>query len=187
MGSIPFMTALIAWLFLRENIGKSTFLTMLAATVGISLMFIKGLDSGSFYGNVIAFLGAIGFSGYAVIIRQNRGSEMTPILILANLIIMSLAPILRWDDLLLSLDDLILCFILGGLLSATVNTLFVTASKHLFAGELTLFMLLEFSLAPIWVWIFLNELPSSWTINGGSVLIIAVMLRSTLELRKGSS
>ncbi len=86
----------------------------------------------------------------------------------------------------LSLYDLILCFVLGGLLSATVNTLFVAASKHLFAAELTLFMLLEFTLGPIWVWIFVNEVPTSWTLIGGSVVIIAVLFKSGLEILKGN-
>lgn len=186
VSSMPFLTAAMAWLFLGERIGKSTVFTMLAAAVGISLMFIQGLGSGSVYGNFMAFLCAIGFSGYAIIIRRNRGSEMLPTLILSNLIIMLLALILRWDNMSVSLHDLILCFILGGLLSATVNTLFVAASKHLFAAELTLFMLLEFTLGPIWVWIFVNEVPTSWTLIGGSIVIIAVLLKSGSELRKGN-
>jgi len=186
LSSIPFLTAALAWLFLGERIGKSTVFTMLAAAVGVSLMFIQGLGSGSVYGNFMAFLCAIGFSGYAIIIRRNRGSEMLPTLILSNLIIMLLALILRWDNMLVSLHDLILCFILGGLLSATVNTLFVAASKHLFAAELTLFMLLECTLGPIWVWIFVNEVPTSWTLIGGSIVIIAVLLKSGSELRKGN-
>ena len=86
----------------------------------------------------------------------------------------------------LSLNDLILCFVLGGLLSATVNPLFVAASKHLLAEELTLFMLLEFTLGPIWVWIFVNEVPTSWTLIGGSVVIIAVLFKSGLEILKGN-
>ena len=184
LSSIPFLTATMARLFLGEHIKKSTGFTMLAAAVGISLMFVQGLGSVSIYGNLMAFLCAIGFSGYTIILRRNRGSEMLPTLILSNLIIMLLAMVLRWDNILVSLHDLILCFILGGLLSATVNTLFVAASKHLFAAELTLFMLLEFTLGPIWVWIFVNEVPTSWTLIGGSIVILAVLLKSAIELFK---
>ncbi len=186
LSSIPFLTAALAWLLLGERIGKSTVFTMLAAAVGIFLMFIQGLGSGSVYGNLMAFLCAIGFSGYAIIIRRNRALEMLPTLILSNLIIMTLALILRWDNMMVSLHDLILCFVLGGVLSATVNTLFVAASKHLFAAELTLFMLLEFTLGPIWVWIFVDEVPTSWTLIGGSIVIIAVLLKSGSELCKGT-
>ena len=97
---------------------------------------------------------------------------------------MLIALIFTWDDLLISWNDLLLCFVLGGLLSATVNTLFIIAAKHLFAAELTLFMLLEFTLGPIWVWIFVNEVPTRWTLTGGSIVISAVLLKSVSELRK---
>jgi drug/metabolite transporter (DMT)-like permease len=60
----------------------------------------------------------------------------------------------------------------------------VAASKHLFAAELTLFMLLEFTLGPIWVWIFVNEVPTSWTLIGGSIVILSVFLKSAIELFK---
>ena len=184
LSSIPFLTAIMAWLFLGERIGKSTFITMVIAGVGISLMFVQGLGSGTFYGNFMAFLCAIGFSYYTIIIRRNRGLEMLPTLILSNLIIMLIALIFTWDDLLISWNDLLLCFVLGGLLSATINTLFIIAAKHLFAAELTLFMLLEFTLGPIWVWIFVNEVPTRWTLTGGSIVISAVLLKSVSELRK---
>ena len=132
----------------------------------------------------MAFLCAIGFSSYAIIIRRNRRTEMLPTLILSNLIIVFVALIFRWDNLLISWSYLLLCFVLGGLLSATVNTLFIIASKHLFAAELTLFMLLEFTLGPILVWIFVSEVPTFWTLIGGSIVISAVLLKSLSELRK---
>jgi drug/metabolite transporter (DMT)-like permease len=185
LSSIPFITAALAWLLLGERIGKSTIFTMFAAAGGISLIFIPGLGSGSSYGDMMAFLCAIGFSGYAIVLRRNRSADMLPALILSNLIIMVIVLILRWENLLISWNDLILCFVLG-LLSATVNTLFVIASKHLFAAELTLFMLLEFTLGPIWVWIFANEVPTSWTLIGGSIVILAVLLKSAAELWKVS-
>jgi len=99
---------------------------------------------------------------------------------------MLVALVFTWDNLLISWNDLLICFILGGLLSATVNTLFLIAAKHLFAAELTLFMLLEFTLGPIWVWIFVNEVPTSWTLVGGSIVISAVLLKSVSELHNWS-
>lgn len=184
LSSIPFLTAIMAWLFLGERIGKSTILTMCIAATGISLMFVQGFGSGTLYGNFMALLCAVGFSSYAIIIRRNRRLEMLPTLILSNLIIMLAALLFTWDNLSISRNDLLICFILGGLLSATVNTLFLIAAKHLFAAELTLFMLLEFTLGPIWVWIFVNEVPTSWTLVGGSIVISAVFLKSVSELRK---
>ena len=180
---IPFLTAIMAWLCIRERLSKSTLFSMLIASSGIFLMFSQSFGSGSLYGNFMAFLCAVGFSLYAILVRHNRRLEMLPTLILSNCLVMLVALTLRWDNLDISLNDLLLCFVLGGLLSATVNTLFIIASKHLFAAELTLFMLLEFTLGPIWVWLFINEAPSQWTLIGGSIVIFAVLVKSVSEVR----
>ena len=55
------------------------------------------------------------------------------------------------------------------------------ASRHIVAAELTIFMLLEFALGPVWVWLFVNEIPSRWTLVGGALVISAVLGRSFAE------
>ena len=60
--------------------------------------------------------------------------------------------------------------------------MFLYASRHLAAAEVTLFMLLEFALGPIWVWLFVNEQASRWTIIGGLLIILAIAIRAVLEL-----
>ena len=183
LSSIPFLTAIMAWAFLGERIGKATVLTIFIAAIGISIMFFQGLGSGSIYGNFMASLCAIGFSSYAIIIRRNNKMEMLPTLILSSLIIMFIALIYTWDNLIIIWNDLFYCFVIGGLLQATANTLLIMASRHLFAAELTLFMLLEFTLGPLWVWIFVSEMPSSWTMFGGSIVILAVFVKTISEFR----
>ncbi len=48
-------------------------------------------------------------------------------------------------------------------------------------------MLLEFALGPVWVWIFINEVPSGWTILGGTVVILSVTIRAGLEIREAGA
>jgi drug/metabolite transporter (DMT)-like permease len=109
---------------------------------------------------------------------------MLPALLVSGLLIVLVAGVLRWDDLGISTRDMLLCLLLGGGLSGIANALFIAASRHLVAAELTLFMLLEFALGPIWVWMFINEVPTEWTIAGGAIVILAVVLRSLLQLRQ---
>ena len=184
LSAIPFLSAGLAWLFLREALQISTLLTMVAAATGITVMMAEGFGSGSLYGNGMALLTALLFSSYAIIVRQNRSIDMLPALMVSGVLIVFVAGILRWDDLGISMHDLLMCLILGGVLSGLANALFITASRHLVAAELTLFMLLEFALGPVWVWIFINEVPTEWTIVGGSIVILSVVLRALFELRR---
>jgi drug/metabolite transporter (DMT)-like permease len=142
LSAIPFITATLAWLFLRER--------------------------------------------PHVIVRRNRQVNMLPTLVLSGILIIALSLAVRWGDLAISSKDILLCFLWGGVLSGVGNALFIVASRHLVAAELTLFMLLEFALGPIWVWLFINEVPTRWTLIGGLLVITSVTLRALLEMRRSA-
>mgnify|MGYP002701084954 CR=1 FL=1 len=80
------------------------------------------------------------------------------------------------------LRDIALCLLWGGVLSGFANWMFIVASRQLIAAEVTLVMLLEFVFGPIWVWLFVDEVPTQLTLIGGSLVISAVLLRPLAEL-----
>jgi drug/metabolite transporter (DMT)-like permease len=184
LSAIPFITAALAWVFLRESLRRATLVTMVAAALGVGVMVAEGLGTGSSYGNLMAFGTALCFSGFAVIVRRHRQVDMLPALMVSAVVIALLSVALRWDDLAVSLYDILLCFLWGGILSGLGNAMFIFASRHLVAAELTLFMLLEFALGPIWVWIFINEVPTDLTVLGGTIVILSVCVRALVELRR---
>jgi len=183
LSAIPFITAALARVFLKESLQRATLLTMLLAAVGIFAMVAEGIGLGSGYGNAMALVTAVCFAGFAVIVRHNRHIDMLPTMLVSAAIIALVSVAVRYDDLGITLKDLLLCLLWGGLLSGFANWMFIVASRHLVAAEVTLFMLLEFSLGPVWVWLFVGELPSEWTIFGGLLVIGAVALRAGIELR----
>lgn len=183
LSAIPFLTAGLAWLILGEPLRRSTLATMVVAALGVGIMMAEGIGGGALYGNAMALVTACCFSGFAILVRRNRRVDMLPALLVSGLIIMPISAGMRWDALDIPLNDILLCFLIGGLLSGLGNFLFVVASRHLAAAELTLFMLLEFALGPLWVWLVIAEVPSRFTIFGGAVVISAVLLRAVIELR----
>ncbi len=184
LSAIPFITAGLAWLFLKERLERATLITMAVAATGIFVMVVEGFGIGSAYGNGMALITAFSFSSFAVIVRRNRQIDMLPTLLVSGGIIALVALILRLDDLGISLRDLLLCFLWGGVLSGFANWTFIVASRHLVAAEVTLFMLLEFALGPTWVWLFIGETPTGWTLVGGALVITSVALRASWELRR---
>ena len=64
-----------------------------------------------------------------------------------------------------------------------VHSVFIFSTRYLLASEATFFMLLEFSLGPFWVWIFLNETISHETFYGGIIVIVSVTVYSFLEIK----
>ncbi len=186
LSAIPMVTAGLAWIFLRERLRRATLATMVVAAAGIFVMVAEGFGVGSAYGNLMALLTALCFSSFAVIVRRNRKVDMLPTLLVSNGIILLIALLARMDDLGISMHDLLLCILWGGVMSGIANWTFIIASRHLVAAEVTLFMLLEFALGPIWVWLFVGETPTRWTLIGGILVISAVTLRAALELQQSS-
>ncbi len=181
-GAIPFFAALLARLFLGERLRRSTLVTMLFAGCGLGLMVFNGISIGSGFGNLMALVTALCFAGYAVVVRYRRQVEMLPALLIASLLIIAVSLPASGGELAVPLNDILLCLFWGGCLSGFVNWMFIIASRHLAAAELTLLMLIEFALGPIWVWWFAGEVPHRWTLIGGGVIITAVAARAILEL-----
>ena len=126
------------------------------------------------------------FSIYAVIVRFNRQVDMLPAILISTVLIMAMTGLTQRGVLPISKDDLWLCLLWGGVMSGFTSASFIVASRHIIAAELTIFMLLEFALGPVWVWLFVNEIPSTWTLTGGALVIVAVLGRSILEFRARS-
>ncbi len=182
LGAIPFFAALFARVLLKEKLTRATLLTMLAAAAGLSVMVFEGIAIGLGAGNGFALLTALLFALYAVILRSKRQTEMMPALLISSVVIIIVSAIVQAGDLGISMRDLMLSFIWGGLLSGVANWLFIYASRHLAAAEATLFMMLEFALGPLWVWLVIDERPSKWSVIGGLLVILAVAVRAVLEL-----
>ena len=182
IGAIPFFAALLARIFLGERLRRATLVTMLFAGFGLALMVVNGINIGSGFGNAMALATALCFAGFAVVVRYRRQVEMLPSLLIASALIIAVSLPVTGGELDVPLNDILLCLFWGGCLSGFVNWTFIVASRHLATAEVTLLMLIEFALGPVWVWLFVDEVPHRWTLIGGGVIIASVAARAILEL-----
>ena len=185
--TIPFISAGLAKIFLKESLNFRTVLAMLLASVGVIIMFGDGINADVLFGNIMGLLTSIAFAIYAVIVRSCRNIDMLPTLILSSLIIMIIGVSMSRGNLNIPILEIALCLFWGGVLSGFANWMFIVASRQLIAGEVTLVMLLEFVLGPFWVWIFVDETPTELTILGGTLVLGAVLIRALSELQDKSS
>ena len=182
LSSIPFLTAILAFIFLKEKISLRTIIIMIFAFIGIFIMINDGLESGGFLGNILAFVCAISFSGFVIVLRKSRNIDMLPANIVSGILIIFVSFVICLGNMKVPIKEILLCFLWGGVLSGFVNTVFIFSTRYLLASEATIFMLLEFALGPFWVWIFLNETISQETFFGGFIVMISVAVYSFLEI-----
>ena len=184
MSAIPFFTALIAWFVLGERVSARTAIAMTVAFGGIALMVGDGIATDSVFGNVMALFAAVCFSCFVVVLRKGRAVNMLPATAVGALLAALIATFMVDGDYHVSGRDLAICLIWGGVVSSVAHFLVVAASRRLPGAGLTLIILLEFLLAPIWVWLFINEVPSVMTLIGGAVVLSAVSASALASMRQ---
>ncbi len=187
LSAVPFFTALIAWAVLGERVSARTAVAIAAAFGGIALMLGDGIASGSAFGNVMAIFAAVCFSCFVVVLRKGRAVNMLPATAVGALFAATIAAFMVDGGFHVSGRDLAICLIWGGVISCVGHFLVVTASRQLAGAELTLIILIEFILGPIWVWLFINEVPSVMTLIGGTVVLSAVCGHVLAAMRRGKT
>lgn len=182
LASAPLMTAALAWVLLGERVHPITLVAMLGALVGIVLMVADGLQGGHLPGNLIALGAALCFAVMLIAMRGARARDMVPASCLGGL----LAALICWPlagGLAMSGQDLALSLLLGSAQIGAGFLLITLATRHIQAAEVSLLTLSEVVLAPIWVWIFVAEVPSRLALLGGAIVLCAVVGQALLRIR----
>ena len=183
LSSIPFITAILAFIFLKEKISLRTIIIMIFTFIGIFIMIKDGLETGGIYGNIMALVCAFSFSTFVIILRKSRNIDMMPASLISAVLIVIVSFVICIGNINVPIQDILLCFLWGGVLSGLMNSAFIFSTRFLLASEVTFYMLLEFSLGPFWVWIFLNETISQETFYGGIIVMISVAVYSLFEIK----
>jgi drug/metabolite transporter (DMT)-like permease len=84
LGTAPFFAALLAWVFLRERVALSTVLAMIAAFLGICLMFFGAASHDRWIGALVATIVPVAFGLNTVILRKMGATvDMIPAILIA--------------------------------------------------------------------------------------------------------
>ena len=185
--SAPFFAAFLGWVILRESVRKSTWIAATVAAVGIAIMVIDGISVGHLVGNVSAILSALGFAIFTIALRWKKLEDMLPAVFLAGIfaiIISGLICAAKGFTFLLTANDASIAFALGVFQVGAGLAIYTIGSKVVPAAELALLSMTEVLLGPFWVWIFMGESASVYTLIGGFVLLLAIAGNALTGLRR---
>ncbi len=171
---VPILTALLAWVTLRERIQKVTWVAMIGAAIGVALMVIGHLNGGSMKGAGLSVGCAVTVSIFAVILRWGRDLNMIPMFAVGSLIAAAIALPFAFNGPSLSEGNIVILCLWAGLVSPLYYSLFVVASRHIPVAELMLAVPLETILSVLLAWVVLAEIPSTNSLLGGIIVIAAV-------------
>jgi drug/metabolite transporter (DMT)-like permease len=172
----PVLAAVIARMTLGEPITRRTALAMGLALAGVTVMLGAPGES-SLAGDGFAFLAALAFALVVVITRWRHDVSMAPATCLSQAILVvvflpfATPAVIEGDDV----------FWLAALGIGQIGlglALLTVGARLIPAAQVGLITLLEVVLGPLWVWLAMDEQPSTLTLVGGSIVIVAIVIQT---------
>ena len=183
LAAMPFITALLGFLFLRETISINVWLSIIIAAIGIIIMAVGKTSEGSFLGLVFGLISATGFSVFSVSLRWRKETPKFTTVAVAGLFctVVSTIVIMSNGNSFLSSSYNQGLFAVHGTLVCLGLILYSIGSKAIPAAELTLLSLTEIIGGIFWVWLpilQINEVPTNTTIIGGFLIFMSIIYYS---------
>ncbi len=176
LAASPVMAAVLARVVLGEPITRRTAWALALALGGITLR-LGTPGEGSLEGDALALLAALAFAVMIVITRARHDVSMAPATCLSQVIlVVAFLPFATPGE--ISGEDVGWLAALGIGQIGLGFALLTVGARLIPAAQVGLITLLEVVLGPLWVWLALDERPSTLTLVGGAIVIAAIVLQT---------
>jgi drug/metabolite transporter (DMT)-like permease len=182
LAATPLFSSLLSWLFLRDKIARRTWIAITICFGGILLIFSGSLRSGLLFGDLLALGATLMWASNLVVLRKGKAVNMVPANLLGNLMVVPITLLAGAQPLSVSPTDMTYLIILGGIVLPVSFTLITMGPRYLPAPEVSLILLTETILGPIWVWLAINEVPQATTMVAGALIISTLALHTFMSL-----
>ena len=185
LAAMPFITALLGFMFLKEKISLTVWISIFVATFGIVVMAFGNAEKNTLSGLIFGLASALGFSIFSVTLRWKKDTPKFATVALSGLFccLFSTVLILINDLNFLSTNKNEALFATHGTLVCIGLIMYSIGSKNIPATDLTLLSLTEVIGGIFWVWLpwlGINEVPSTNTIIGGFFIFLAIFYYSLI-------
>jgi drug/metabolite transporter (DMT)-like permease len=169
----PLFAATLAWIFLKERVGRLKLGAILVTLFGVLVMVAGSPGGESVLGAVLSVVMTIAFAGSIVLarVRPDVPTTAAVCVAVAAVSVVSLPMAALW----VTPRDLGLLAVFGAGQMGAGLLMFTTGVVLIPAADAGLISVLEAILAPIWVWLVVGENPGRNTVIGGTIVVLAVI------------
>jgi drug/metabolite transporter (DMT)-like permease len=183
LAAMPFIAAVLTVLVARKNLPFRTWTTIVFAMAGILTVFWGRFGSGHIFGDVLAFFCAAFMAVTLVNISVNPKINSLAAVGFGSFLAALFALIMGADPALPSPRNIVFLALNGIIIIPIAMALITYGPKLISAPEVSLIMLLETVLGPVWVWLVLSEQPLRQTFIGGALVVTAIVVNAWLGFR----
>jgi drug/metabolite transporter (DMT)-like permease len=171
----PFVTAALAWIWLREAAHPRTMLASVVALCGVAIIVADARIGSDVLGIGLACLMTLAIAAMTVTVRRHRNTPMVAAAAWSNLLGSVVSIPFAHEISSVAATDLFVLAMFGFFQVALGLTLFILGSRLLPSGQASLIASLETPLMPFWVWLAFHEAPTSRALVGGALVMGAVI------------
>ena len=175
--------AIFGYFFLKEKISSITLFSIILAIVGVLIMVGNSLSPGEMTGNLAAFSMPITFAVLIIVVRKYPSIDMVPAQFVAGICCCLIGYVLS-TKIMISYHDIFLGF-LAGFFQIGFGFIFITIGARTTPSAMVgIIMLSESVLGPLWAFLFASERPSIFSLIGGAIILLAVLIQFYTLLKK---
>jgi drug/metabolite transporter (DMT)-like permease len=179
----PIYVAMLSAWFLQERVTALDWLTILLVFSGMGVFFFEQLTIEGFWGNICAIVGGMAFAWVVLCLRKQQGTSLLETVLLGNMIAAVVGVPFMFRTL-PGLSDWLVLLVSGIVQIGLAFVLYTMAIRSVSALEAILIPVIEPLLNPLWVFLLLGEVPSMWTVLGGSLVVVSVTARGLISFRR---
>ena len=186
LSATPFIAAIIGWLWINERPRSITWIAMAFAMVGIYFMVRSGYQLGNSFGNLLALLSGFWFALMLVMARHVRKNDILGGTFVGGALCIFIGAIMALifgTGLKVTTQDLLIILGMGAFGIGIGITLVTWGASHVPAAEVSILVLIESVLGPVWPWLFLNEAMTLSEILGGTLVLGSVVVFAIFSVR----
>jgi drug/metabolite transporter, DME family len=171
----PIFTALLSRPVTGERVNAATWVAALLALGGVIVVMEDGLTAGHWFGNLLALFVALTFAGQTVLLRRFRELDMVPAICIGGVLVFMVAGLFG-GGFKISAESMLILALMGSLQLGIPLILFVRSAASVPAVTLSLIVLLDIILNPLWAWIGSGEALTLEAAAGAGSIMAAVVL-----------
>jgi len=172
----PVYVAIFGAWFLGERTTAQDWILLAAIIGGIALFFADQLTFYGLWGNISAIASGVCFGWFALFIRKQKNQSALESVVLGNLLAAAIGLPFMFQAM-PSLPSVMVLIFLGVVQLGLPYVLYVIAGRYVTALDLILIPAIEPILNPIWVFLFIHEVPGRWAMLGGVIVLASVIIR----------
>ncbi|MTI09830.1 DMT family transporter [Curvivirga aplysinae] len=174
--------ALFSFLIMKERVRPVTLVAMIFAFIGIIVVFMDDFGSADLSQNLFGIATAITLALSFTLIRKKSHVNMLPTSAISAFMgaIIAVSFLYRIDY---EASQWIYMAIMGFVVVPLSFACLAIGPRYIPAAEVSLLMLLETVLGPIWVWIGIGTEPHTNEIYGGAIVVGTLLIHSLYRLK----